>query len=106
MYLERRPASGIWGGLWSLPELKSDEDLGNWCLDRLKANPSETDRWDTLRHSFSHYDLDIQPIAVRLEQIHCEVADSDTTLWYKPGADHQIGLAAPVAKLIQSLTVS
>jgi A/G-specific adenine glycosylase len=105
VYLERRPPSGIWGGLWSLPEIPDDEDVGDWCLDRLHVSPVDTDRWDTLRHSFSHYDLDIKPIAVRLDAVAGKVADSETSLWYKPDADRQIGLAAPVAKLIQSLTL-
>ena len=105
VYLERRPPSGIWGGLWSLPELRDDESVGDWCRSRLNASPLETDAWDTLRHSFSHYDLDIQPVAVRVEGTSRKVADSDSALWYKPGAEQQIGLAAPVAKLIDSLTL-
>ncbi len=32
--LEKRPPSGIWGGLWSFPEL-GDATLQDWCLDRL-----------------------------------------------------------------------
>ena len=104
-HIERRPPSGIWGGLWSLPEIPDDEDVSDWCLDRLHVSPVDTDRWDTLRHSFSHFDLDIKPIAVRLDAAAGKVADSETSLWYKPDADRQIGLAAPVAKLIQSLTL-
>ena len=34
VYLERRPPSGIWGGLWSLPEL-DDDGVADWCRERL-----------------------------------------------------------------------
>ena len=103
VYLERRPPSGIWGGLWSLPEIDDDQSVDSWCQQRLNTSPAETDRWVVMRHSFSHYDLDILPIAVRIEQADDVVADSDSALWYKPDADQQIGLAAPVEKLIRSL---
>jgi A/G-specific adenine glycosylase len=29
--LERRPATGIWAGLWSLPELAPDGDVRSYC---------------------------------------------------------------------------
>ena len=47
VYLERRPPSGIWGGLWSFPELGDNEDVKDWCAKRLNASPTETDRWET-----------------------------------------------------------
>ena len=33
LYLERRPAAGIWGGLWSLPEVDND-GIDDWCERR------------------------------------------------------------------------
>ena len=34
VYLERRPEAGIWGGLWSLPEI-GDETVEDWCVREL-----------------------------------------------------------------------
>ncbi|MBT8079478.1 MAG: A/G-specific adenine glycosylase [Gammaproteobacteria bacterium] len=106
VFLERRPPSGIWGGLWSLPEIDTGADVAAWCHTRLSLNPAETDRWDTLRHSFSHYDLDIAPVVVRLVDSAGQVADNADSLWYDPLKGAQIGLPAPVAKLIQQWTTS
>ncbi len=103
LFLERRPASGIWGGLWSLPELGENQDVGDWCASRLDSRPAEQDRWDMLRHSFTHYDLDIQPLVVRLERASRKVADGDDKRWYSLDAPPKIGLAAPVKKLIVAL---
>ena len=102
VYLERRPEAGIWGGLWSLPEL-GERRLEDWCEETLGAATTATERWQTLRHSFSHYDLDIQPILVRVDAPLRKVADSDNTTWYRLDETPPGGIAAPVKKLIDQL---
>ncbi len=101
VYLERRAPSGIWGGLWSLPEFADEPALLAWCEQRLAARPARVERWAPLRHSFSHYDLDIIPVAVRLAAAPAEAADSDDRIWYKYGQAPHFGLAAPVKTLIE-----
>jgi A/G-specific adenine glycosylase len=59
-----------------------------------------------LRHSFSHYDLDIRPLLVRVDSPLSKVADSDTTAWYRLGEAPPGGIAAPVRKLIDQLKKS
>jgi A/G-specific adenine glycosylase len=54
VYLERRPEAGIWGGLWSLPEVNGTP-VEDWCRERLAREVQATESWDRLRHSFSHY---------------------------------------------------
>ena len=100
LYLERRPASGIWGGLWSLPET---DDIEAWCEDNLDAAGLETEAWDTLRHSFSHYDLDIMPVVVRVESPSSKVADDADVIWHRLDESPPGGIAAPVSKLIETL---
>lgn len=103
--LERRPAAGIWGGLWSFPELEDNEDASTWCCRRLGAKPAELQHWETVRHSFTHFDLDIDPIVVRLLRGSSKVADSADQLWYQLDAPQKVGLAAPVAGLLERLRV-
>ena len=102
VYLERRPEAGIWGGLWSLPEL-GERSVENWCEDELETTAKATEPWQTLRHSFSHYDLDIQPIVVRVDAPLRKVADSDRTTWYRLDEPPPGGIAAPVRKLLDHL---
>jgi A/G-specific adenine glycosylase len=99
MYLERRPESGIWGGLWSLPEL-GERSVEEWCADVLHAPAGATKEWQTMRHSFSHYDLDIRPIVVRISAPPSIVADEDGKTWIYPQDVLPGGVAAPVRKLI------
>ena len=103
VYLERRPAEGVWGGLWSLPELSDENDVNQWCERELNAHPEKLDYWNTVRHSFTHYDLDIQPIVVHLSKPSSTIRDTQDSIWYEIGSLPPGGIAAPVSKLIQTL---
>jgi len=103
IYLERRPAAGIWGGLWSFPELSGDTHVAEWCEQQLNVRPTGVEKWATVRHSFTHFDLDIEPIAVLVEKDSAKVADDDDHIWYDTDAPQELGIAAPVMGLIQKL---
>jgi len=100
VFLERRPPVGIWGGLWSLPEV---ENIDEWCRRTLDQQPGDTEQHAVLRHSFSHFDLDIQPVVVRVATLSRRVADSPDTTWYRLDDEPPGGMAAPVQRLINSL---
>lgn len=100
VYLERRPPVGIWGGLWSLPEV---ENVADWCRQQLHALPAETEQRAILRHSFSHYDLDIQPVVVRVAAGSRTVADNPDATWHVLDDEPPGGIAAPVQQLLNTL---
>lgn len=103
LFLERRPPSGIWGGLWSFPELSAKDDAHEWCEKRLALKPKSLHQLDTIRHSFSHFDLDIVPIVVRVDDASSTVADDEDGHWYCLDEPSPLGLAAPVQKIMNSL---
>ena len=103
IYLERRPAVGIWGGLWSFPELREDDEVAAWCADRADVRPLEIEQWDVVRHSFTHFDLDIEPISVRVMPRSSKVADGDDHVWFDINSPPKLGIAAPVSGLINKL---
>lgn len=103
VFLERRPPSGIWGGLWSFPEIDPRDDASSWCENSLHMSPVTTQQWPTVRHSFMHYDLDIAPTAVRVHERSSTVADCDDHIWYELDSPQPVGMAAPVANLIEKL---
>jgi A/G-specific adenine glycosylase len=102
LYLERRPPAGIWGGLWSLPEVGTDS-VDDWCQRRFANKSRNRESWAPLRHSFSHYDLDIHPVVVRVDETSRKVADGDNSTWYKLDTVLPGGIATPVQKLINEL---
>jgi A/G-specific adenine glycosylase len=55
IYLERRPPAGIWGGLWSLPELSKGQ-VGDWCRCALRQRrvKSRTTTMSPGIHSTQH----------------------------------------------------
>lgn len=106
LYLERRPSAGIWGGLWSLPEFGSRAALNEWCLRKLGAEPRDVVDWAPIRHGFSHFDLHIAPVEVRLDSASRRVSDGSMEVWYALDCPPGLGLAAPVKTLIDKLSSS
>jgi A/G-specific adenine glycosylase len=102
LYLERRPEAGIWGGLWSLPEVNG-QGVEDWCREQLGAEAEAVEPWEPLRHGFSHYDLDIRPIVVRVGAPLSKVADCADAGWHRLDEQLPGGVAAPVSKLIERL---
>ena len=100
VYLQRRPPAGIWGGLWSLPEVSNVSD---WCRETLDQEPGDAESRDVLRHSFSHFDLDIHPVLVRVKAGSRRVSDAADTTWYPLHDKPPGGIAAPVQQIIDSL---
>lgn len=99
--LEQRPATGIWGGLWSFPELAIDECAGDFAQSRYACVAAPV-VWDSWRHTFSHYHLDINPVLLELSETPNRVQES-TQRWVNPAQPGSLGLAAPVKKLLQQL---
>ena len=97
VFLEKRPAQGIWGGLWSLPEFKDLRDL-DARLDIESAHDPDLEVLERQRHTFSHFHLDFQPVLLRrkIQEQHLP-----------PGIWHRdlVGLAlpAPIRRLLQRI---
>ena len=101
--LEKRPASGIWGSLYSLPESAKPSlipKLMGASIDNGADNESE--ELEKIRHSFSHYHLDITPVRILASKLD-EIAETDRWLWYPLDHSLEVGLAAPVKKLLSKL---
>lgn len=97
--LERRPPAGIWGGLWSLPEMLLSTDATAWCRHELGVTPFAQQRWPSLRHTFSHFHLDIEPRLLEIAE-DAHIGDNPDRRWVAFGSDPGLGLAAPVKKLL------
>ncbi|MBO67960.1 MAG: A/G-specific adenine glycosylase [Acidiferrobacteraceae bacterium] len=100
--LQRRPSKGIWGALWSFPECFSDKEPEQCLFEQLSLEANVISRWQHLLHSFTHFDLEIHPIQLRLTKSQ-EVLESRDLVWYKPGSRLGRGVAAPVRRLLKQL---
>ncbi|MBJ9977070.1 A/G-specific adenine glycosylase [Pseudomonas sp. S75] len=96
--LYRRPSSGLWGGLWSLPELDDLAQLDDLAYQHgLRLNGRHA--LPGLTHTFSHFQLAIEPWLVQVDPVESHVAEPDW-LWYNLATPPRLGLAAPVKKLL------
>jgi len=98
--LEQRPPAGVWGGLWSFPECGEAEDPVGWCRQRLGLDAREVSRLDGLRHTFTHFHLDITPVLLSIDGAGERVRDNGQLRWHRDG-EARIGLPAPVARLLR-----
>jgi A/G-specific adenine glycosylase len=102
--LQQRPPSGIWGGLWSFPEAATAAAVGDWCERALGQRAGSMQAWPALRHSFSHFHLDITPWLVDLgDNRAAAVMEGPPAVWYNTRTSDPRGLAAPVLRLLERL---
>ena len=106
--LEKRPPTGIWGGLWSLPECphQHDEDIRAWCRDKLGLDVRIRDRAAVMRHVFSHFRLDITPVNIITNSIEIRCMDDDHFVWYNADQNMNRAMARPVQRLLHADLVS
>ena len=99
--LWRRPEKGIWGGLWSLPEVDREAAIELWQQSflGLAQRPARIQQ-NVIRHQFTHYSLDISLAIVELDAMPEQVADRDNYAWAAAGSLADFGLPTPVRKLL------
>ena len=103
LLLVRRPPAGIWGGLWSFPECSPDEDPARYCRQQLGLDIRPGEPQPGLRHSFSHFQLEITPMPAQLLRTPAAAMETGEWLWYNVDQPARLGLAAPVKRLLEAL---
>ena len=101
--LQHRDHDGLWGGLWSLPEIPREADASSWCREQLGCRVIDKRVLPNVSHGFTHFKLEVTPYIVQIDRDVAGVMDGDTWLWYNPVSPARIGLAAIVTRLIASL---
>jgi len=100
--LERRPAPGVWGGLWSPPQFESEFAALDWCRRELGEPESAMEQLATIHHAFTHFDLRLHPVRVRCKP-GMGVHENDGRLWYRLSAPPRVGLPQPIRQLFERL---
>jgi A/G-specific adenine glycosylase len=105
LWLVQRPASGVWGGLWSLPEYESRP-----ALERAVAGWPGGGEWlPAIEHALTHFDWMLHPLAwcwpapaplPFLPSLPSELPGGAAGRWATPGEALALGLPAPVRRLL------
>ena len=101
--LERRPPTGVWARLWSLPQgedlVQASQVVGShaaFATGRLAILPE-------FAHAFSHYRLKVRPMLLQIDNSQNRIADTPDRGWFAHHELEELGLPAPVRKLLTSL---
>jgi A/G-specific adenine glycosylase len=99
--LERRPAAGIWAGLWSLPEAEHGCDIESMCRTRFDAKVRLRDPLPSIEHGFTHFHLDLTPQPCDVEQWP-RSAEEPGLVWLPLADAAGAALPAPIKKLLRA----
>ena len=100
--LERRPPVGIWARLWSLPETDAVESASAQLRDRYSVRADSALALGAFVHSFSHYHLRVTPLVIGGTRA-MRVADDPDRGWFSREEWPELGLPAPVRKLLEKV---
>ena len=104
--LHKRPPMGIWGGLWSFPEIAGEplkENIHTYCRQQLKLTVTGYELLPSFRHTFSHYHLDIHPAIIPVKRLPLRIMEEGLQIWYNPREPESVGLPKPVQVIMRGL---
>lgn len=97
IWLEQRPAQGVWAGLWTLPLLDSEAA----CRNRVGGHEAES--LPSIRHVLTHFDWLLHPVRVRGPQSASELIAAEGEAagrWFTLAEAWELALPAPLRKLL------
>ena len=97
--LVQRPPTGIWGGLWCLPEFDDHDAAAQYAASQFER-ANLVSALPDIEHSFTHFDLVITPIEV---DCHETRVSAPGALWYDLAQPARVGLPAPIRTLLETL---
>lgn len=104
--VEKRPPTGIWGGLWSFPEAADEAGAHALARERLGVVAARA-RWlPQLKHGFTHFALHIAPLVLdvpRGDAAGANVAREPGLVWLPLDAADGAALPVPARKIVAAL---
>jgi A/G-specific adenine glycosylase len=104
--LLKRPPTGIWGSLWCFPEYSPNplqDNLQAYCLKNFACKIEKINRGQHFRHTFSHFHLEITPVYLQVSPHVRQIMSASDQVWYKLEAAIQLGVAAPIKRLLKQI---
>ena len=99
--MERRPSTGLWGGLWTFPEVVSKKVEAH-CRRVLGCEIIDIKKLKPLDHGFSHFNLKIQPLTCDVRRV-APRAEESGRMWIDLEDAKGAAVPTPVRKLLSGL---
>lgn len=99
--LMKRPSSGIWGGLYCLPqldEIASTKEIRSFCKTHFGIPIKKINALTAFKHTFTHYHLILHPVHLPLQT---KPLGSIAAIWYNPANTHHVGLPKPIQTILK-----
>lgn len=100
LLLQKRPETGIWASLWTLPQADTAAAMQDWFDAHVDGALEDAIELPVLQHTFSHYRLHLQVLHARVDAVH---GDDPMLRWVAAHELPALGLPAPIRKLLDSL---
>ncbi|RDZ29752.1 A/G-specific adenine glycosylase [Lysobacter silvisoli] len=100
--LQRRPPTGIWASLWTLPQADDAAAARLWFDAHARGDFTAAEALAPVAHAFSHYKLELQPLRWRGIALREAVRDNDGLRWVARAELAELGIPAPIRKLLES----
>ena len=101
--LEKRPAKGIWGGLWSLPEADAGASPAEALARDWGLEAAEVTALAPFEHTFTHYTLEVEPWRIRPSR-QGRLNDARPATWLPLADLAGAALPSPVRKLLREIS--
>ncbi|HEY0878011.1 MAG TPA: A/G-specific adenine glycosylase, partial [Zeimonas sp.] len=103
--IEKRAPSGVWGGMWSLPESSSEEagDATQLALRRFALRTRARGELAVVDHAFTHFRLRARPIVLDCDAAQAAAEAACATRWLALDETQAAPLPAPVKALLSAL---
>ena len=100
--MQRRPPTGIWASLWTLPQAEDAASSRAWFERELHGDFGKAQALQPIHHAFSHYKLRLQPLRMNNVALRERVGDNDDLRWVARGEFASLGIPAPIRKLLEA----
>jgi A/G-specific adenine glycosylase len=95
--LHKRPPTGIWGGLWCLPQATTSKKLKALVQNEygvIYSNPKSLIKFE---HRFSHFELECTILHSKLDQLESRITEPELRTWASEKELAKLGLAKPIS---------
>lgn len=98
--LEARPVDGLWGGLWSFPELPQGCEATAYCRDHLGLAVDAVSPGPSFRHAFTHFSLHADTVFVTVASVAQAQGQLRRT---GPESLAELPLPTPIRRLLSAI---
>lgn len=113
LLLQRRSPIGIWGGLWSLPQINVADPISwptplraDWLRIVHDVGDVQCHTFlPEMTHAFTHFRLRLLPVLLDVQGLPCKkIADASLVgQWFCASQREKIGIPAPIKLLLEKL---